>query len=326
MKKIYMIAVGGTISYMNGEGANKTGTKILREADIPEDVDVIINDLFQKSSSSMTVQDLFDIARTIKQYADEDADGVIVTQGTDTIEETAYLLNLVLNVKIPVIITGAMKHEGLKGSDGGSNLEEAIIAACSDKLKNSGAVVVFDGQIHSGLFVKKTHTQSLDTFKSEFGSIGYYSEGRIRVVMNVIKPVYDIELAKAIDMHPADVYMMASPIGEDGRMLEYVERAGYKGIVIEGLGGGHVSSMTADRLKNIQLPVVMSSRAEYGEVLTSTYAGYPGAEKELIKNGVIYSGALGPAKARLLLTVLLTLGYDKSYIADYFNKLSIIGG
>lgn len=330
MKKIFLLAVGGTISYLAGSSEKKKGAAILEEAKIDESlgIDVVVRDVLHTSSSNMSVYDLAKIAKEVFRSIDDGADGIVISQGTDTIEETAFFMEMVVPNVVPVIVTGAMRHTGLLEADGGENLRCAVIAAASDKLKKIGSMVVFDGQVLPSYFVRKTNTQSLDTFKSQFGIIGYFSEEKLRVVFNPVKPGFDYKFGKSIlEKELKDVFVQSVNIGDDGRILKFAKSEDYSGIVLDGLGGGHCTTKMAEMLKKIalEIPCVMSSRTGSGEVQISTYSGYPGSETELRKIGVIYSGILDARKSRILLILMLSNGMKLSEIQAEFPKYAILG-
>lgn len=326
MKKIYLLAVGGTISYAKGH-MQKNGEQILSEAGLSREAyDVTVWDVLHKASSDMKVEDLFFIAKQVNKAVREGAEGIVVSQGTDTIEETAFFLELTVASDVPVIVTGAMRHTGLLGADGGANIKAAVIAAASDRLRGEGCCVAFDEKFIPAWYVRKTNTQSLDTFQSQFGPIGYISEGKLRIVAHCRKPEGNYKFSEEIlDRKPAEVYVHAVNIGDDGRVLEYVRNMGYGGVVLEGLGGGHCTAeMAAAAIRlNREIPVIMSSRTGSGEVLADTYAGYPGSEAELRKNGILFSGILDARKTRILLILFLTKGLTQKEIASRIKGYTI---
>lgn len=328
MKKIYMLAVGGTISYVQGNTDNKAGKELLSEAGCTDrqDVRVIVRDVLRKGSSELSVEDLFLIAKEANRAIAEGADGIVVTHGTDTLEETAFFLNLTVPDVVPLVVTGAMKHGAVLGADGGANVNAAITAASSELLKNEGCVVVFDDCVIPSWYVRKTHTQALDTFKSQFGPIGYFSEGKLRVIAHTVKPDFEYHFPiDILDKKPADVYIETVFTGNDGRMLGELKKYGYSGLVLEGVGGGHCSGLMTDAIKNLgdDFPVIMTSRTGNGEVLSNTYSGSPGSEVNMIKSGVIYSGILDSRKSRILLLLMLTAGMNVPEIREKFKNYSI---
>lgn len=327
MKRIRMLAVGGTIAYVKGTAAEKDGKQLLTEASVDdEQAEVIVQDVLCVGSSELTVQDLFQIAREANRAVLEGVDGIVVTQGTDTLEETAFFLNLTVPHKIPVVITGAMKHGGLLGADGAANVNEAVIAASSPLLRQEGCVVVFDDKVLPSWYVRKTHTQALETFQSQFGPIGYFSEGKLRVIAHAVQPEMRENFTELLNFTQIpEVYIETVFLGNDGRMLKKAVEAGYRGIVLEGVGGGHCSSKMAEAISMLgsDFPIVMSSRTGSGEVLNGTYSRSPGSETALLKQGVIFSGILDSRKSRLLLILLLLCGMSISEIREAFRRYSV---
>ena len=328
MKKIYLLAVGGTIAYVGGNKTDKSGGQLLKEANLntESEIEIIARDVLRKGSAQLSMGDLFLIAGKAKEAIQEGADGIVITHGTDTLEETAFFLNLTVPHTSPLVITGAMKHGALLGADGSANVSAAITAAASRSLQKEGCVVVFDDKVLPSWYVRKTHTQFLETFQSQFGPIGYFSEGNLRMVVSVKTParLENFEELSGKDRLP-EVYIETAFAGNDGRMLKKAKESGYQGIVIEGAGGGHCSSEMAAAIEELgrDYPVIMSSRTGTGEVLNRTYSGGAGSEVRLLEKGVIYSGILDSRKSRILLILLLSKGYDVDKIRNVFANYSV---
>jgi L-asparaginase len=273
-------------------------------------------------SPHVSLDDVLALSRHIEQYvAGHDVTGIVVTHGTDTLEEVAYALDLLWRHPFPLVITGAMRNRSLPGSDGPANLLAAAVVAVSPTARNLGVLVVFNDQIHAARYVRKMHTASVATFQSPtVGPLGYMAEGAARVALAPSRrdPVVPTP-EKASDV---PVALLKMSIGDDGRMLPYVTDAGYRGIVIEGFGGGHVTRQIAESpdLERLveSMPVVLSSRAGAGEPLRATYAGFPGSEIDLLGRGLISSGALDGPKSRVLLTLLLAGGAHRDAIKEAF--------
>jgi L-asparaginase len=180
-------------------------------------------------------------------------------------------------------------------------------------------VVVLNDEIHAARFVRKTHTSNPATFRSDpVGPVGWISEGIPRVVL---RPVGQHKISVSEDAQDRPVALHTFTLGDDGRLLPEIERQGYAGLVVEGLGGGHVPSITVEALEDLagKMPVVLASRTGSGEVLRSTY-GFPGSEVDLLERGLIYAGPLDGPKARLLLTLLLRSGATREKIEDSFDS------
>ncbi len=182
-------------------------------------------------------------------------------------------------------------------------------------------LAVFNDEIHAARFVQKSHTSNPATFRSPgLGPIGFVTEGRVSLPL---RPAARLTLPMPPEPDLPPVAMWGASLGDDGRLLDAVPGAGYKGLVVQAFGGGHVRSGTVPRLMAIseQMPVVLTSRTRGGEVLTSTY-GFPGGEIDLISRGLIAGGALDGYKARLLLSLCLAHGMDRAGIADLFGRFA----
>jgi L-asparaginase len=260
----------------------------------------------QLPSGDLTPTDLAELARAVTERFDAGTDGVVVTQGTDTIEETSFALDLLVAGPRPVVVTGAMRNPTLAGPDGPANLLAAVQVAASPAAAGLGAVVVLNEEIHAARFVRKKHTASPATFRSPtVGPVGWVVEGRPRIALR--PPAPDRPPAVAGPVPP--VALLTAALGDDGRLIGELERLGYAGLVLEAFGGGHVPAGVVPALADLagRLPVVLASRTGGGEVLRETY-GFPGSERDLLAHGLIPAGFLDGPKARILLGLLLAGG------------------
>jgi L-asparaginase len=278
----------------------------------------------QMPSGDLTAADLAELARAITGRFDGGADGVVVTQGTDTIEETSFALDLLVPGPRPVVVTGAMRNPTLAGPDGPANLLAAVQVAASPAAAGLGTVVVLNEEIHAARFVRKTHTSSPATFGSPtVGPVGWVVEGRPRIALR--PPVLNGGRAGAGAVPP--VALLTASLGDDGRLVGELERLGYAGLVLEALGGGHVPGPVVPALADLaaRLPVVLASRTGGGEVLRETY-GFPGSERDLLARGLIPAGFLDGPKARILLGLLLADGTDPAAgFAAYLDAACGVG-
>jgi L-asparaginase len=246
------------------------------------------------------------------------ARGVVLTHGTDTMEETAYLLDLLWRCPEPLIITGAMRSAEEAGADGPANLLASVVAATCDRLRGIGALVVMDDAIHLADRVTKTHAMSVSTFASPWGApIGRVQEGRV-----LLDYLPADERPKPLDVpvsRTQRVALIEASLGCDGELIRLAVEGGFDGVVIAGAGAGHVSATAAEVVSEAvaRLPVVVATRTGAGHTAKRTY-GYPGAEVDLIQRGVVMAGALSARKARLLLWVLLGGTADRARIATEF--------
>lgn len=323
LPRVTVFSMGGTISSVDsgGKGVEPTLTGEALVSDVPEIAGVAAVSAVsfrQAASGEIGVGDLVELAAEIEGQIDGGAAGAVVTQGTDTIEETSFVLDLLVDRGAPVVVTGAMRNPTLPGADGPANLLAAIQVAASDVARGLGTVVVFNDEIHAARFVRKTHTSNPATFRSDpVGPVGWISEDVPRVVL---RPTGRHKVASPEDGQDSPVALYHVALGDDGRLLPEMEEKGYAGLVVEAMGGGHVPSVMAETLEKLasKMPVVLASRTGGGEVLRSTY-GFVGSETDLLERGLIYAGPLDGRKARLLLTLLLQSGATKEKIAATFD-------
>lgn len=246
-----------------------------------------------------------------------------MSQGTDTVEEIAFGLDLVCPGDDPVVVTGAMRNSSLPSADGPANVIAAIRVAASDAARGLGALVVLNDEIHAARFVRKSHTQNPATFRSATtGPIGWLAENDVRIAL---RPTRRFHMSVPAGAAVRPVCLLKMALGDDGRLLQYLAIAGYAGLVLEGAGGGHVTQDVAapGKLEALieRMPVVLASRAGSGEVLRATYGGFAGSATDLIRRGVIYAGALDGPKARILLTLLLMRGAERAEIQRAFVEI-----
>lgn len=323
LPRVGVLSMGGTISSVasGGKGVEPTLGGEALVSDVPEIAgvaEVSAVSFRQAASADITVGDLIELAAEVERRIDGGAAGVVVTQGTDTIEETSFVLDLLVDREAPVVVTGAMRNPTLPGADGPANLLAAVQVAAEDAAKGLGTVVVLNDEIHAARFVRKTHTSNPATFSSyPAGPLGWVSEGVPRIVL---RPTGKHKVALSGAARAAVVALYHVAFGDDGRLLPEIEAKGYAGLVVEAMGGGHVPSVMAQTLEDLasKMPVVLASRTGGGEVLRATY-GFVGSEIDLLERGLIYAGPLDGRKARLLLTLLLQSGAAKEEIKETFD-------
>jgi len=325
--KVRLYSLGGTISSARSE-AGKTGVApsldgrdLIKSIPGIEDVAQVDPRAFSRvASGDLDYNLLFDLASQIQEDLNCDFDGIVVTQGTDTTEETAFVLDLLVDSVKPVVVTGAMRNPTLAGPDGPANVLAAVVVASSPLCQNLGTVVVFNDEIHAARFVRKTHTSSPSTFKSPgFGPMGYVVENKVRIGLRVNDSV-KFECPDKHEVVPS-VALVKFTLGDNDQLLSLIERSGkFEGLIIEGFGGGHVPSETVETIERLAkvMPVVLSSRTGAGEVLSKTYS-FPGSESDLLSRGLISSGGLSSLKAKIVLTLCLSLGVEREKIGHYFQ-------
>lgn len=307
---VHLIALGGTIASVERAGGRGVTPALAADdlvARIPalaDAVTVSTEQLAQTPSPNLTTATIAEVYRAGRAAITGGAAGVVVTQGTDTLEETAFLLSLFNDTDRPFVVTGAMRNPTLPGADGTANIHAAVLAAADPGVAALSAAVVFNDEIHDPWFVRKSHTSNPATFTSgpAAGPLGWVGEGRVRLVH---LPAHQPTVA-APDGDPPPIALLSAALGDDGRLLGHLTEEGYAGLVVEGMGGGHVPEALVPSLARLagEIPVVLASRVGSGEILRGTYA-FPGSEVDLLGRGLLPAGHLTSGKARLLLGLLL---------------------
>lgn len=250
----------------------------------------------------MTVERMWSLRATILDAQAAGAEGVVITHGTDTIEETVYLLDRSLRPDIPVVVTGALRNSSELSWDGPANLMSSLQVAASPEARGRGSMVVLDERIVQGAEVVKTHTEEFGTFQSpNWGPLGIVDEGRALFYRESRrKPI----LCPERPATPVDLLKMVA--GADSRLLEASLDSGARGVVIEALGRGNVPPDVVPGIRrwiDAGRPVVVTSRSHRGRVM-DTYA-YPGGGHELREMGVIFGDHLTGQQARIELMLAL---------------------
>ncbi len=319
--RVVVVTLGGTIASAGPAGAPVHPTLGARELfdglAAAAGVSLEVHDLARVPSVEVTLADLAAVAERIGAARDHGAVGAVVVTGTDTLEEAAFALDL-LAPPGPVVVTGAMRPPGVPGSDGAANLLAALRVAAAPGAADLGALVVLGDQIHAARYVRKYHTASPASFTSpSLGPLGEVVEGRVRLRARV--PA----LPGLPGRHPEPpfppVALVSISLDDDGRVVRALGDLGHAGVVVEGVGGGHVPQVLVSVLADLveRGPVVLASRTGAGPVLTSTY-GYPGGEVDLLSRGLIPAGSLDARHARVALRVLLAAGASRAQVAAWF--------
>ncbi|GHD86928.1 asparaginase [Streptomyces naganishii] len=319
---VLLLALGGTISVPDGKRAARlSGAEIaaavpgLTETGIPLDV----RDVRAVPSGSLTFAQVLDVVALASRAVADDADGVVVTQGTDTLEETAFLIDLVWPHDAPFVLTGAMRQPAMAGADGPANVLAAVRVAAAREARGAGAVVVLNDEVHAARWVRKTHSTNPAAFASpSTGPLGHVVEGRVRMLPAAPRHAPLPAGGDPARLAAARVALHVVTLEDDGAQLEGLE-ATHAGLVVAGFGVGHVPGALAPRLGTLaeHMPVVLTSRTGSGSVLRHTYYA-PGSEADLRRRGLIDGGFLDPYKARVLLRLLLASGAGRDDIAEAF--------
>ncbi|AKZ64038.1 hypothetical protein F506_16440 [Herbaspirillum hiltneri N3] len=312
LPKIAIGSLGGTVSMTSsqpGEGISSRLTAGDLTAAVPGLGDIAqiqAASLLQLASGSLRFDNLLACLHWAEQQLAEGADGVVMTQGTDTMEETAFFFDLFWRHEQPLVITGAMRGPQQAGADGPGNLFAAVVAAAAPASRGRGVLVAMNDTLHAASRVRKTHTLATETFSSPVsGPSGvvvekqalYFSPPRVR---------QPIPLPTSAGIRVA---LLESCLDADTGLLDAVLAAGYNGLVISAFGAGHIAAEWAVKLSELlpRMPVIVGSRTGAGGTATKTY-DYPGSEMDLQRRGVVLAGWLCPRKARILLWALLGNG------------------
>ncbi|MBX3499273.1 MAG: asparaginase [Alphaproteobacteria bacterium] len=342
--RVEYFALGGTIATMPAEsGAMKQGLgadDLIRMVPaLAEVADVRGETIERVGSSNLTVDLTLKLAQRIEALPRAGADapvGVVVSQGTDTLEETSFILDCVLDAGLPVSLTAAMRNPRLTSADGAGNLLASVRVASSAWMRQHvgeiGVVVTFLDHVYAPFDVVKSETSRIDTFRSPAtGPLATLVEDR---VIPLSLPVRDWKRAVDAALGPKPstrllaagrkpVALLWAAMDDTGGLLDALladpGHLGYAGIVFAGTGGGHVPEVLVERLVrlNRSIPVLIAPRTGAGPLLAATYEG-PGSEIGLRQAGMIFCGRLHPLKSRLLLELLLRAGVDRSGIARVF--------
>ena len=306
--RIAIIGAGGTLAMTRQNGGLAPSRSA---ADLVEgvrarvaDVELIPVDAFSRPSANLGFSDVSYLVQVVEEVVLQGTQGVVITQGTDTIEETAFALELMCTADVPIAITGGMRGAMEPGADGPANLLGAIVAARGGSSR-LGVMVVMNDEVHAARYVSKAHTTSLSAFTSgDAGVLGRIEEGELRIGRETLPR---LAVGGGLDDRPwPRVALVKIGMDDDGSLIDAVVAAGFSGCIVEAMGAGHVPASLVERLEKLasRIPVVLASRTGRGRVCRETY-GYPGSEMDLLGRNLIWSGALTGLKARVLMTICL---------------------
>ena len=319
--RLLTVFTGGTISMtvVPGVGAipARSGREIVeRVPQLSEVAFLEVEDFDRLPGPHWTPARLLELARHLRvRLAEGSFAGAVVTHGTDTLEETAFFLDLVLDGAVPVVLTGAMKTADDPSWDGPANLLAAARCAVCPEAAGQGVLVVMDGAIFSAEGATKLHTDAFGAFGDpRHGAVGEVEPEGVRLVRRTERPVP----LPLIALEP-EVALVAAALGTDGRPIRNALRDGARGIVLEALGRGNVPPPMLPAIREAiaaGVPVVVASRCARGR--TAPRYGYEGGGATLQQAGAVFAGDLSAAKARVKLMVLLGAGVSGPALASAF--------
>lgn len=283
-------------------------------------VDITHVEVANVGSPSVRPHDLAAVLELARSAVADGTTGVVLTHGTDTLEESAFLLDRVWDLDAPLVLTGAMRPANAPGADGPANVRDAIRTAVAPSARGLGVLVVLDAVAHLADRVTKASSTSVDAFVSEpSGPVGVVGAHDLRLLYRPLGRTRRIGSALP-DTLPR-VPVLALGLGDDAELLDLLPADALDGLVIAGVGVGHVPAPAVARLARLTeagIPVVVATRTARGGTSEDSY-DYPGSEVDLLHHGCVMAGRLRPAAARLLLQVLLADGADAPRITTAFG-------
>ena len=320
---VTLLTLGGTIFMTQGaDGGHAAPDAAAGErlaSTLIDGVELTAHEIANVSSSDVRPHHLAEVLERARQAVDAGARGVVLTHGTDTLEESAFLLNRYWDREAPLVVTGAMRPASALGADGPSNLHDAGRTAASPQARGAGGLVVVVAHVHLADQVTKASSRSVSAFASApSGPLAIVDGAELRLLQLVPERVARRTGSPAEHL-PAVPALMAG-LDEDLDLLDHLPAGTLDGLVIAGVGMGHVSPAAMPRLRRLLeagVPVVVATRIASGGTSTHHYA-YPGSEVDLLEAGAIMAGHLPPAKARLLLQALLAEDATAGTIREEF--------
>lgn len=324
-KHIRVIGLGGTISMttIGSEGGQATLDAIDLIANVSDalgEVQLSSVQPFILPSASMGLDQFRLLLEAIEAAELDGVDGIVITHGTDSLEETAFALSVCQLPKIPIVLTGAMRRADDLSADGPVNIANACITAATSMPEDMGPLVLFNSEVFSARHVTKSDSVLANAFSSfPSGPIGRVIEGKLQLISRPVKPL--VGTLRPGDLN-ARVGVVGAGWGRERTLLDCISSKSLDGVVIAGLGAGHVSQDAVGRMVEInnEMPVIVASRCASGTTLTRTY-GFAGGEIDLWSKGMIFAGGLSASKASVLLEILLSDGASRENIKRAFAVL-----
>jgi L-asparaginase len=316
MSKVVILTTGGTIASTEDKktGLLKagilTGDELISINDLflDSEVEVIAESIFQIPSNYMTFNHLLILKEKIEQiFKNNSTGGIVITHGTNTLEETAYFLDLTISNENPIIITGSQRGPTELGTDAFTNIRQSVIAASDIHTKGIGTMVLFNERIFSARYVKKIHSYNTNAFSSfGYGYLGIVDRNRVFIYQKPIQKEF-YKIGNSIPI----VDIIKISLGSNGKFIYCSVKSGSKGIVLEGAGRGHIPPQAVEAVDFAiahGVKVVLTTSCEEGEVFP--VYDFTGGVKDLQDRGVITGKDYDSKKARIKLSVLLAAGID----------------
>lgn len=317
-KKILVLHTGGTISMQadaSGAVVTSSDNPMNHVSNPLNGIQVHTLDFFNLPSPHIKPKHMLALYQKIKEEADN-YDGVVITHGTDTLEETAYFLDTMEVPHIPIVLTGAMRSSNELGSDGVYNYLSALRVASDDRAADKGVLVVMNDEIHAAKYVTKTHTTNVGTFQTPtHGPLGLITKREI-LYFKTAEPRVRFDLNHIQGLVP----IISAYAGMTDELIDMLDLEQLDGLIIQAFGAGNIPKETAQKLESLLqkgIPVALVSRCFNG-IAEPVYA-YQGGGVQLQKAGVFFVKELNAQKARLKLLIALNAGLTGQALKDYME-------
>ena len=317
-KKILVLHTGGTISMQadaSGAVVTSSDNPMNHVSNPLEGIHVHDLDFFNLPSPHIQPKHMLALYQKIKEEADN-YDGVVITHGTDTLEETAYFLDTMEVPHMPIVLTGAMRSSNELGSDGVYNYLSALRVASDDRAADKGVLVVMNDEIHAAKYVTKTHTTNVSTFQTPtHGPLGLIMKQEI-LYFKTAEPRVRFDLDHIQGLVP----IISAYAGMTDELIDMLDLEQLDGLIIQAFGAGNIPKETAQKLESLLqkgIPVALVSRCFNG-IAEPVYA-YQGGGVQLQKSGVFFVKELNAQKARLKLLIALNVGLTGQALKDYME-------
>ena len=317
-KKILVLHTGGTISMQadaSGAVVTSSDNPMNHVSNPLEGIQVHSLDFFNLPSPHIKPKHMLALYQKIKEEA-ANYDGVVITHGTDTLEETAYFLDTMEVPHMPIVLTGAMRSSNELGSDGVYNYLSALRVASDDRAADKGVLVVMNDEIHAAKYVTKTHTTNVGTFQTPtHGPLGLIMKQEI-LYFKTAEPRVRFDLDHIQGLVP----IISAYAGMTDELIDMLDLEQLDGLIIQAFGAGNIPKETAEKLESLLqkgIPVALVSRCFNG-IAEPVYA-YQGGGVQLQKSGVFFVKELNAQKARLKLLIALNAGLTGQALKDYME-------
>lgn len=313
---VHILTTGGTIASVNGAPMIDGPQLVQAVPQLLDYADIRVEEFSKIGSSKMTPANWLQLAKRINQLVKEKPKpaGIVITHGTDSMEETAFFLNLTVKADIPVVIVGSMRSSNEISADGPANLLNAVRVSTSKEAKGKGVLVVLNENISAGRDLLKINNRRVETFKAhELGYLGFADPDTVIFYRAPLKPHTvnsEFDISETEELPKVDI--LQDFAGFDPEILELISQRDIDGIVISSFAGGRMSYGMLEGLEKLNdknIPIVIASSIKQGRIIGQPYRD----------QGWVIAPDLPANKARILLMLSLTHTSENRRIQDFFN-------